>query len=198
MEFETKASLGLNRVETRVARKKAPTLYLIILFKLAKGFLACFLAIVLYFQPANSLPVEYEQLMGRTVVKEVFHYLRIHPENKFFEHLAKQIANATDASVRVAAIGALLWSLFPLAEGFGMIYRVRWAGWLAIGESAFFVPVEIFKLLEDFTWFMVGVTVTNIGIVWYLYVNRERLFDHHKHRHVTRLRDEDDPPSPDI
>jgi uncharacterized membrane protein (DUF2068 family) len=167
--------------------KRAPTLYLIIFFKLAKGILACFLALFLYCQPTTQLPTEYEQLMGRSAVKEVFHYLRIHPENKFFEHLAKQIANATDAGVRVAVIGALLWSLFPLTEGIGMIFRVKWAGWLAIGESAFFVPVEIYKLLEDFTWFMVMVTVTNIFIVWYLYANRERLFHpasrHHHHHH---------------
>ena len=162
--------------------KRAPTLYLIILFKLGKGLLAGFLAIVLYFQPANNLPTQYEELMGRPSVKLVFHYLRIHPENKFFERLAKQLDNATDKGVRAAAIGALLWSLFPLLEGFGMLFRVKWAGWLAIGESAFFVPVEIYKLVEDFTWFMVGVTIINIFIVWYLYANRERLFNHHYHR----------------
>jgi uncharacterized membrane protein (DUF2068 family) len=179
MESETKASLRVNRIEPVTHTKRAPTLYAIIFFKLAKGILAGFLATVLYFQPATQLPNEYEQLMGRPAVKEVFHYLRIHPENRFFEHLAKRIASATDASIHAAAVGALLWSLFPLLEGIGMIFRVRWAGWLAIGESAFFVPVEIFKLVEDFTWFMVAVTVINIGIVWYLYVNRERLFHHH-------------------
>jgi uncharacterized membrane protein (DUF2068 family) len=162
----------------RPVKPRAPTLYVIIGFKLVKAFLAGFLAMFLYFQPAERLPTDYEQLMGRPVVKEVFHYLRIHPENKFFERLAARIDNLTDAGVRAAAVGALLWSLFPLAEGVGLIFRVKWAGWLAIGESAFFVPVEIFKLLDDFSWFMVFVTVTNIFIVWYLYANRERLFGH--------------------
>jgi uncharacterized membrane protein (DUF2068 family) len=184
MEFETKAALAeISAREQEAPLRRAPTLYLIIGFKLAKGLLACFLAIVLYCQPATQLPTEYEQLMGRPLVKQVFHYLRIHPENKFFEHLASQIANATDAGVRVAVIGALLWSLFPLTEGIGMIFRVKWAGWLAIGESAFFVPVEIYKLVEDFTWFMVAVTIINVFIVWYLYTNRERLFHQHHHHH---------------
>jgi len=97
------------------------------------------------------------------------------------------IANVTDAGVREMAIGALLWSLFPLTEGIGMLFRVRWAGWLAIGESAFFVPVEMYKLLEDFNWFMVAITVINVGIVWYLYVNRNRLFhEPHRHFHLKR------------
>jgi uncharacterized membrane protein (DUF2068 family) len=184
METEKLTSLdGVNVEAVEPPLKRAPTLYLIILFKLAKGLLAVFLAAALYSQPATKLPTDYEELMGRSGVKEVFHYLRINPENRFFEHLAKQIANATDADVRATVAGALLWSLFPLTEGIGMIFRVKWAGWLAIGESAFFVPVEIYKLLEDFSWFMVIVTVSNIFIVWYLYANRHRLFHQHRHHH---------------
>ncbi len=161
--------------------RRAPTLYLIIFFKLAKALLAVFLATVLYIQPATNLPTEYEELMGRPVVKQTFHYLRIHPENKFFTRLALRIANVTDAGVRDAAIGALLWALFPLTEGIGLLFRVKWAGWLAIVESAFFVPVEIYELVKEFSWFMIGVAVINMGIVWYLYANRERLFHHHHH-----------------
>ena len=160
--------------------RRAPTLYLIILFKLGKGLLAIFLAVVLYFEPANNIPAEYEQLISRPVVKQVFHYLRIHPENKFFTRLALHIANVTQAGVRDAAIGALLWALFPLTEGVGLIFRVKWAGWLAIVESAFFVPGEIYELVKEFSWFMVVVAIINTGIVWYLYANRERLFRHHR------------------
>jgi uncharacterized membrane protein (DUF2068 family) len=184
MALDTKASTHGVEVEAQYAPlKRAPTLYLIILFKLGKGLLAVFLATVLYIQPANNLPTEYEQLMGRPLVKETFHYLRIHPENKFFTRLAVQIASVTDAGVRDAAIGALLWSLFPLTEGIGLLFRVKWAGWLAIGESAFFVPVEIYELVKEFSWFMVVIAVINIGIVWYLYANRERLFYQHHRRH---------------
>jgi len=160
----------------------APTLYAIIIFKLIKGVLACTLAVGLYFQPAEHLPAEYQNLLAAPKVQRVFLYLRIHPENKFFTRLAEQIGNLTDARLRAAAYGALLWSLFPLTEGIGLIFRVKWAGWLAIGESAFFVPVELYKLLEDFNWFMIGVTISNIVIVWYLYAFRERLFLHPQHK----------------
>jgi uncharacterized membrane protein (DUF2068 family) len=183
MEIDKLASLeGMEVGRQQAPLERAPTLYLIILFKLAKGVLAVFLALFLYFQPATQLPAEYEQLLDRPSVKQVFHYLRIHPENKFFTRLAFRIANVTQAGVRDAAIGAVLWSLFPLTEGIGMMFRVKWAGWLAIVESAFFVPVEIYELVKEFSWFMVGVAIINAGIVWYLYANRERLFHHH-HRH---------------
>jgi len=185
METDKAAEPGAKEAAPKKAPlKRAPTLYLIILFKLAKGILAIFLALVLYFQPAEQIPTEYEQLISRPVVKQVFHYLRIHPENKFFTRLAFRIANLTQANVRHAAIGALLWALFPLTEGIGLMFRVSWAGWLAIVESAFFVPVEIYELLREFSWFMVGVAIINTGIVWYLYANRDRLFRHHHRQHV--------------
>jgi uncharacterized membrane protein (DUF2068 family) len=161
--------------------ERAPTLYAIIIFKLTKGFLACALGIGLYLQPASHLPGEYQNLLASPFMQRLFLYLRIHPENRFFIHFAQQIGHLTDARVRATAIGALLWSLFPLAEGFGLMFRTKWAGWLAIGESAFFVPVECYKLMEDFSWFMIAVTFSNVLVVWYLYANRERLFLHPQH-----------------
>lgn len=190
MDLETKTALRRPaRVHDEEPLRRAPTLYIIIFFKLAKGLGACALAVALCFQTASLLPSEYQHLLARPWVVNTFHYLRIHPENKFFTDLAKNISNVTDAGVREAAIGALLWSLFPLTEGIGMMFRARWAGLLAIGESAFFVPVEMYKLAERFSWFMVGVAIVNIGIVWYLYVNRDRLFHEPQHHfHLRRQR----------
>ncbi len=176
------SSKGMVVEEPEAPLRRAPTLYLIVFFKLGKGALACALAVGLFFQSATQLPAEYQRLMSEPVVQKMLYYLRIHPENRFFIRLAANIAKATDARVREAAIGALLWSLFPLTEGTGLLFRVKWAGWLAIVESAFFVPLEIHRLLIEFTWFMVGVAIINIFIVWYLYANRERLFHHHHHR----------------
>ena len=40
------------------------------------------------------------------------------------------------------------YSLFSLVEGIGLIFRVSWAGWMAIGESVFFIPIEVYDLLH--------------------------------------------------
>ena len=77
-------------------------------------------------------------------------------------------------------------------EGVGLIFRAPWAGWLAIGESVFFIPIEIFELdapprngqarriphlrLRLDVSIILGL---NILIVWYLFQNRARLFRHH-------------------
>src|SRR5439155_22853729 len=93
------------------------------------------------------------------------------------------IGELTEANVLWAAAGTLFYSLFSLVEGIGMIFRVSWAGWMAIGESAFFIPIEIYELTRPgkFSWFLVSVLVINIIIVCYLFRNRNRLFRHHAH-----------------
>ena len=42
----------------------------------------------------------------------------------------------------------LLYGLFLLVGGTGLALRAKWAIWLAIGESAFFIPIEIFELVH--------------------------------------------------
>jgi len=171
-------------------KKKAPTLYVISGFKIIKGFLFVVLAIILFFESTHDLPKEYRAFLNSPFMTTVFGYLRIHPENRFFTHLAEQIGELTEAKVRWAALGTLVWSLFPLVEGVGLLLRISWAGWLAIGESAFFVPIEMFELARKFSWYMTVIMIINIFIVWYLYQYRNVLFRHHHHsHHVPRRRE---------
>jgi uncharacterized membrane protein (DUF2068 family) len=179
MEVSRKPEVDkLESVTPQKDHTPAPLLYLIIAFKTAKGALFLIAGIMLYYHAANGLTDEYQRFMHTPFVEFVFKMLRIHPENQFFVNLALKIENLTEANVRNAALGTIIWALFPLVEGLGMMYRVAWAGWLAIGESAFFVPIEVFELSKRFSEALVVVTITNIFIVWYLYANRDRLFRH--------------------
>ena len=109
------------------------------------------------------------------------------PEKAFFTELANKLAQVTPATVIWFARGTVLYSLFSLVEGVGLIFRAGWAGWLAIGESAFFIPIEIYELVKPFsganqhrhTVSLLVILGLNILIVWYLLQNRKRLFSHH-------------------
>src|SRR6266705_717967 len=125
--------------ETPPIKKRAPTLYAIIGIKILKGLLFVALAVVAYTLSDNDLPAEYQNLL---------HHLRLNPERKFWADLARQVGQLTEAKVLWAAAGTLVYSLFSLVEGIGLMFRIRWAGWLAIGESAFFIPIEIYELLH--------------------------------------------------
>ena len=156
--------------ETEPIKRKAPTLYLIIAIKLIKGLLFAGLALAAYTLSDNDLPTEY---------KKVMHHLRLNPERKFWADLAVGIGNLKERQVLVTAAGTLVYSLFSLVEGIGLMFRVRWAGYLAIGESAFFIPIEIYELIHRFRPVVFGILIVNIFIVWYLFQNRHRLFRHH-------------------
>jgi len=160
-------------------KKRAPTLYAIIAIKLLKGLLFVGLAVIAYTLSDNDLPADYRHLL---------HLLRVNPERKFFADLALQIGRLTEASVLWAAAGTLVYSLFSLVEGVGLIFRVPWACWLSIGESAFFIPIEVYELVhranrERFPWVVFAILVINVVIVWYLLQNRHRLFRHHHLHH---------------
>ena len=101
------------------------------------------------------------------------------PERKFWADLAVKIGQIHEKHVLVAAAGTLVYSLFSLVEGFGLIGRVTWACWMAIGESAFFIPIEVYELVHKPSWMVFVILVINIVIVWYLLKNRHRLFRHH-------------------
>lgn len=153
-------------------KKRAPTLYVIIAIKLMKGTLFTTLALGAYTLSDNDLPAELARLLA---------YLKIDPANEFFARLADQLGQLTATHVKFAAVGTFLYSLFSWVEGIGLMFRVGWAGWMAIGESAFFIPIELYDLLRHFSLTVLIVLIINIVIVWYLYDNRHVLFRHHSH-----------------
>jgi uncharacterized membrane protein (DUF2068 family) len=160
--------------DTTFIRKRAPTLYVIIGIKLLKGALLLLLALGVYSLSDNNLPEQFRGLLQ---------FLHIDPEKKFFSDLENKIALVSPAKVILVAGGAFFYSLFSLVEGVGLIFRVSWAGWLAIGESAFFVPIEVYELVHRPSLAVFAILALNVFIVWYLFQNRHRLFRHHHHRH---------------
>ena len=165
--------------QTEILKKRAPTLYVIIAIKLLKGLIFVGLAVTIYCLSDNDLPAEYRHWLQ---------VLRLNPERKFWSDLAKQIAQISEANVMLAAAGTLFYSLFSLVEAIGLMFRVSWAGWLAIGESAFFIPIEIYELSQHGSrvpgrhghpLMLLTILAINIFILVYLYRNRERLFRHH-------------------
>src|ERR1051326_7506183 len=125
--------------ETDLIKKPAPTLYAIIIIKLIKGALFVTLAIVAYTLSDNDLPAELRSLL---------HHLRLNPERKFWADAAKQVGELTESNMRWTAAGTLIYSMFSLVEAVGLMFRVSWAGWMAIGKAAFFIPIEVYELIH--------------------------------------------------
>jgi uncharacterized membrane protein (DUF2068 family) len=153
-------------------KRRAPTLYAIAAIKLIKGSLLLLLALGVYSLSDNNLPEEFRSLLK---------FLHLDPEQKFFADLAARIGRITPANVYWVAAGTAFYSLFSLVEGVGLTFRISWAGWMAISESGFFIPIEVYDLVKHFSVTVSIILAINIVIVWYLLQNRHRLFRHHHH-----------------
>jgi uncharacterized membrane protein (DUF2068 family) len=166
--------------------KRAPTLYFIIGVKFFKGVAALLLALGAYSLTDNNLPEDFRKLLE---------FLHLDPEKKFFLELADRVGEITPANLEWLAVGSIIYGLFMLLQAGGLIFRVSWIVWLVIGESAFFIPIEIFELVRRhvpnpenhphiFAHPKTGIAIVlavNVAIVWYLFKNRARIIRHHHH-----------------
>jgi uncharacterized membrane protein (DUF2068 family) len=164
--------------------KRAPTLYFIVAIKLFKGIVLLLVALSVFNLANKDLSDVFDQFLR---------WVHLDPEHRFFQNIGDWLDTVTPANMRAVALGTLLYGLFLLVGGTGLAFRAKWAIWLAIGESAFFIPIEIFELLrllnpsaekrpQLFNHPIAGlltVLALNILIVWYLLKNRQRLFRHH-------------------
>jgi uncharacterized membrane protein (DUF2068 family) len=164
--------------EPETVKKRAPTLYAIIVIKLLKGLLFVALAITIFALSDNDLPAE---------LNRVLHVLRFNPERKFWSDLAVQLGEISERKRVLAAAGTLIYSLFSLVEAVGLMLRIKWVGWMTILESMFFIPIEVYELVHGpppdsnrnaHPILVVVILAINIMIVWYLLKNRQRLFRH--------------------
>ena len=158
---------------TKSAKKRAPTLYFIAAIKLIKGIALLLLGLSILTLANKDLPDLFNRFLE---------WVHLDPERTFFTGIAGWLDTITPANVRTAAAGAFLCGLFLLIEGVGLAFRAKWAIWLTIGESAFFIPIEVFELLprphlqHRHPVGLLIVLIINVAVVWYLFKNRERLF----------------------
>ena len=172
-----------NAVPSAPPPKRAPTLYLIAGIKIGKGLLLLLAALGIFALAGRDLSDAFDNFLR---------WLHLDPERRFFMNIGEWLDTITPANVKAIASGTLLFGLFLLTCGVGLAFRAKWAIWVAIGESAFFIPVEIFELLRRrlpetdahrmFAHPRLALAVllaVNVFIAWYLFKNRARLFRHH-------------------
>jgi len=168
-------------------KERAPMLYFIVAIKLIKGVALLLLALGVYSLAKKDLPDLFDQFLR---------WVHLDPERSFFAGIGDWLGTITPTNVRVVASGTFLCGLFLLVLGLGLAFRAKWAIWLAIGESVFFIPIELFELVrhrrleasgqprpELFPHPKIGLAIVlaiNVFIVWYLFANRKRLFRHHR------------------
>src|SRR5215469_7099211 len=193
METEKTTVLESANPQTKDGTKKerAPTLYFIAICKLAKGAALLLLAAGIYSMAGRDLQEDFGKFVE---------WVHLDPEHHFFRNIGDFLSTVTPGNVKVTALAFSLYGCFLIAGGVGLAMRAKWAIWLTICESAFFIPIEVFELTNRrpprldpadepqphthlFSHPRIGlllVLILNILIVIYLYRNKQRLFRHPK------------------
>ena len=146
-------------------KKSAPTLYGIILLKLFVGTVLLFASLALYAMRNEDLQTQLRDTLTQAT-------LGLGSP----EEIEKVLSMLTPSTIQILAISMLVYGLLSLVQGVGLIFRVAWAGWIVIVESALFIPIQIWDLFRDFSVLMFLILILNVAICWYLLASRHRLF----------------------
>ena len=98
-----------------------------------------------------------------------------HLWQRLWDQLVVRFGTASARTRDALGVGAILYGLLELLEGFGLLRRRRWAEYLVLVSTTAFVPVEVDELFRHPTPLKGVALVVNIAIIAYL-VWRKRLF----------------------
>ena len=73
--------------------------------------------------------------------------------------------HVTDSRLKELAMGAALYSVLRLVEGYGLFRERIWAEMLAALSGAIYIPFEIAALIHKPTLISTGLLILNVGIV---------------------------------
>jgi uncharacterized membrane protein (DUF2068 family) len=128
----------------------------IALYEAAKG------AIVLLagFGLLGLLNQDVENLAERFV-----RFSHLNPASKYPRIFLDAAAGVTNSQLWWLAAAAAAYAIVRGFEAYGLWKGRAWAEWLALVAAALYLPVEYYHLWHRFTWFKVGVLLTNLGVV---------------------------------
>ena len=101
----------------------------------------------------------------QTLAIKLIGHLHLNPGRKYAGVFINAASRVTDKDLWSFAALALVYSAFRLVEGYGLWRERAWAEWLALVIGMIYLPVEIYKLIEKFTWLRVSVLAANLLVV---------------------------------
>ena len=94
--------------------------------------------------------------------------LHADPHNHVVHGLIATIGLMDVKTLEELGVGTLAYASLTLTEGVGLWLAMRWAAYLAVVATGIFVPVEVYTLIQQFTFVKGIILAINIAIVWYL------------------------------
>ncbi len=99
------------------------------------------------------------------VANRLVHHLHLNPSRKYPRIFIDAAHDMTDQRLWLFAVLAAIYAAFRLCEGYGLWRERAWAEWVALVSGMIYLPIEIYGLVEKWTWLRVGTFVANLLIV---------------------------------
>ncbi|MDQ1637502.1 MAG: hypothetical protein QOF62_841 [Pyrinomonadaceae bacterium] len=145
--------------KTKTRAKSRKGIWLIVVFKLLKGL--TLLAVGL-----GAL-----SLLHENVAAQVSHWIqviRVDPDNHFIHAFIRKLWTVDDKKLVELSAGTFFYAAIVLTEGVGLALRKKWAEYFTIFATASLVPLEIYELVQEFSFVKIIVIAVNIAVVIYL------------------------------
>lgn len=157
-------SFSLVRVMSKNKKKKTRAkprkgIWLIVVFKLLKG--AMLLAVGI-----GAL-----SLLHEDVAAQATHWIeafRVDPRNHFIHALIRKLWTVDDKKLVEVSAGTFFYAALVLTEGIGLALHKKWAEYFTIFVTASLIPLEIYELVQKFSFMKTAVIALNVAVVVYL------------------------------
>lgn len=102
------------------------------------------------------------------------HRLNIAPDSRTATWIIARALHVNDRQLGIIGAGLFLYATLYFIEGIGLYREKRWAEWLTAVTSCLLLPLEIYELFHRPNWFKVGLLLTNIAVIAYLFWRLDR------------------------
>jgi len=143
--------------------------WLIGLFKLAKGALLFVLAIGL----VKLINKDIAEVAERWI-----NLVRVDPENRYVNAALMKLYSWDEKKLKEIGAGIFVYAGVFSTEGIGLLLHKRWAPRLTIVVTASFIPFEIYEVAKEPGLIKAGAIALNVAIVWYLIAKSRRETTH--------------------
>lgn len=96
---------------------------------------------------------------------KLIEHTHLNPASKYPRIFLDAVDRLPDTELLWLALGAAVYSVVRLAEGYGLYHQRAWAEVLAAVSGAIYMPFEAFEWVKHPTWFRAGVFALNAAIV---------------------------------
>jgi uncharacterized membrane protein (DUF2068 family) len=80
---------------------------------------------------------------------------RVDADNHYVHMLIARVSGVTPRQLEAVSAGSLVYAAIRYVEGFGLLWRQRWAAYVTAIATAAFIPLEVIALNAAVVWYLV-------------------------------------------